>query len=64
MSFEIVKKNLEKKGYVVNVFETAAEASSYLNQQIDGKTVGFGGSMTLVTVLLPSSLVNTARYIL
>ncbi|MBE6995120.1 MAG: lactate utilization protein [Ruminococcaceae bacterium] len=47
MAFETVKKNLEDRGYGVQVFATAAEAAAYLNEQIDGKTVGFGGSMTL-----------------
>ncbi|MCQ2507696.1 MAG: lactate utilization protein [Dorea sp.] len=56
MSFDIVKKNLEKKGYVVNVFETAGQASDYLNQVIDQKTVGFGGSVTLEEMGLYESL--------
>ncbi len=47
MSFETLQKSLEKKGYIVTCFDTAAEAARYLNAQIDGKTVGFGGSMTL-----------------
>ena len=40
-------ENLEKNGYQVTCFDTAAEAASYLNQVIDGKSVGFGGSITL-----------------
>lgn len=47
MAFETVKKNLEARGYPVQVFATAAEAAAYLDANIDGKTVGFGGSMTL-----------------
>lgn len=47
MNFETVKHNLEKNGYSVKCFATGAEASEYLNSEIDGKTVGFGGSMTL-----------------
>ena len=47
MNFETVKKNLEARGYVVSCFETAAEASEYLNAAIDGVTVGCGGSITL-----------------
>ncbi len=39
--------NLEKNGYMVSAFDTAAEAAQYLDQQIDGKSVGFGGSVTL-----------------
>ena len=47
MDFTMVKENLEQAGYLVSCFETAKEAAAFLNQQIDGVTVGFGGSMTL-----------------
>ena len=45
--FAQVQKNLEDRGYAVRTFATGAEAAAYLDGQIDGKTVGFGGSMTL-----------------
>ena len=45
--FETVEKNLKARGYAVKTFATAAEAAAYLDGQIDGKTVGFGGSVTL-----------------
>ena len=45
--FETVKKNLETRGYIVSCFETAENATDYLNTQIDGKKVGFGGSVSL-----------------
>ena len=44
---DTVKKNLEARGFSVRTFATAAEAAAYLNEAIDGKTVGFGGSVTL-----------------
>ena len=47
MTFDVVKQNLEKRGFKVSVFNTAAEAARYLDIAIDGKTVGFGGSVTL-----------------
>ena len=47
MAFEIVKENLEKRGYTVKVFATGAEAAAYLNSEIDGMTVGIGGSGTV-----------------
>lgn len=47
MDFTKVKETLERRGFKVSVFETAAEAAEYLNQKIDGTTVSFGGSMTL-----------------
>ena len=47
MDFSTVKQNLERIGYQVSCFTTAADAAAYLDSQIDGATVGFGGSMTL-----------------
>lgn len=56
MNFDKVKTNLEANGFTVTCFETSKEASKYLNDQIDGKTVGFGGSMTLDKMGLYDSL--------
>ena len=56
MAFETVKKNLEERGFRVSTFATAAEAADYLNKEIDGKTVGFGGSVTLQQMGLYESL--------
>lgn len=56
MNFSTVKKNLEGRGYKVHTFETAQEATSYLNEQIDQKTVGFGGSVTLAQMNLMEAL--------
>lgn len=47
MNFTNIKENLEKLGYQVSCFETAGEAAEYMDAQIDQKTVGFGGSVTL-----------------
>ena len=47
MTFEMIQKNLEERGFTVSCFDTAAEAAAYLDAQIDGKTVGLGGSVTL-----------------
>lgn len=47
MVFETVKRNLEANRFAVSCFETAAEAVEYLNREIDGKTVGIGGSVTV-----------------
>lgn len=49
MTYDFIKlkKSLEKKGYLVHEFDTKEQAAEYLNHQIDGKTVGFGGSVTL-----------------
>lgn len=45
--FTILKSNLEDKGYKVSIFENKEKASEYLDNQIDEKSVGFGGSATL-----------------
>ncbi len=45
--FETLKNNLQTKGYKVSVFPSKESAATYLDGQIDGKTVGFGGSVTL-----------------
>ncbi len=47
MDFAKLKTTLEGLGYAVSCFESAKEASEYLNSQVDGVTVGFGGSKTL-----------------
>lgn len=45
--FSRLADNLKNKGYRVSVFAAAADAVAYLAREIDGATVGFGGSMTL-----------------
>ena len=39
--------NLTRLGYKVSCFATKEEAATYLDDAIDGKTVGLGGSVTL-----------------
>ena len=41
------KENLEARGYAVRLFPDKESAAKYLNEVIDGTSVGFGGSMTL-----------------
>lgn len=45
--YTVLKENLEKKGYQVAIFDTKEAASEYLDSQIDGTSVGIGGSVTL-----------------
>lgn len=40
-------ENLEKHGFTVSYYETGAEAAAALAAQINGKTVGIGGSKTV-----------------
>ena len=56
MDFAKVKSALEERGYTVTVCPTKEDAAKYLNEQIDGTSVGFGGSMTLKELGLFSSL--------
>ncbi|MBE6909656.1 MAG: lactate utilization protein [Ruminococcaceae bacterium] len=56
MDFTAVKSVLEEHGYRVTVCPTKQAASEYLNVQIDGTSVGFGGSMTLKELGLFESL--------
>jgi len=42
-----LKSNLEKKGYIAKIFNSKEEAASYVNGEIDCKTVGIGGSATV-----------------
>ena len=56
MNFDQVKAALEKRGYAVSSFETAKDAADYLDQQINGMSVSFGGSLTLSEMNLPKLL--------
>ncbi len=47
MSLEVLKDNLEKKGYRVELFPTKEAAADYLDGQLDGRTIGIGGSQTV-----------------
>ncbi len=47
MDLEKVKRAFRRNRYACQVFQTKEEAADYLNQQIDGTTVGFGDSLTL-----------------
>lgn len=44
---EELKKNLQARGFAVSYFDTAPQAADYLDAQIDGTSVGIGGSMTV-----------------
>ena len=47
MDFADIKKTLEKNGFAVSCFENKEAAADYLEQQIAGKSVAFGGSVTV-----------------
>ncbi len=56
MDFTKVKGALEARGYRVTVCSTKEDADAYLNGQIDGVSVGFGGSQTLKEIGLYESI--------
>ncbi len=47
MDLTRLQKNLESRGYRYHYFPTAQEAAAFIAGQFAGKTIGFGGSMTL-----------------
>ncbi len=54
--FEKLAKRLEELGYSVACFEKKEQAAEYLNEKIDGTTVGFGGSVSAEEMGLYQSL--------
>lgn len=51
-------RSFEEKLYYVKVFDTAGNAADYLDSQIDGTTVGFGDSRTLIDMKLYDRLAS------
>ena len=62
-NFETLKANLERRGFAVTCFDTAAEAAAYLADKVAGRTVSFGGSMTLTEMGLPDRLAERSTVI-
>lgn len=46
-NFTDLKRNLESKGYSVSAFEKKEDAANYINGQVNQKSVGLGGSVTI-----------------
>lgn len=44
---DVLRKNLEQRGFQTSYFETIDSANDYLNSKMDGMTVGIGGTMTI-----------------
>ena len=63
MNLETAVKNLTAHGFSVRVFRTAQDAANVISQELSGKTVGFGGSVTLEQMQLFETLQkNNAVY--
>ncbi len=56
MDFSAIKDNMIKLGYDVKVFPTKEEAATYITESVKGKSVGFGGSVTLTEMGLYEKL--------
>lgn len=56
MDYTLVKSNLERMGYQVREFASGAEAAEALAAEFNGRTIGFGGSVTLQQLGLYESL--------
>ena len=55
-NIEKLRENLERRGFKTSYFETAQEAVDYLDKEIDGVSVGIGGSMTVKAIGLNDRL--------
>ena len=60
MNIARLQTNLEAEGFSFRFFPSAAQARDYLVQQLQGKTIGMGGSMTLEVLDLYPRLCETS----
>ena len=56
MNVQTVIENLQKRKIHARYFETAEQAKQAICQEVTGKRVGFGGSMTLQSIGLYEAL--------
>ena len=56
MNAEKTLENLSRNGFNAKYFGTAEQAADYLAAQLHGKTIGFGGSVTLEQMQLFETL--------
>lgn len=63
MDKDVLISNLKRRRFDAVYFATAAEAREYIVAQIKGKTVGFGGSLTVKEMGLPEALANNGNKI-
>ncbi len=61
MNLEKLMDNLKKRGFTVSYFKTGAEAADYVCGQLEGETVGFGGSKTVEALGLYEKLSEKNR---
>lgn len=56
MDLERLKKNLILNGYNVSIFDNRVDAVNYIDANVDRKTIGFGGSLTIEEIGLMDKL--------
>ena len=61
MDWTKLKRNFENRGFSIRYFETGVDAVAYLAAQTAGKTVSFGGSVTLEQLSVYEALQNSAQ---
>lgn len=55
-NIEKLRENLESRGFRTSYFESKEDACAYLNEQLDGTEIGFGGSVTVQELNLYETL--------
>ena len=61
VSFDETMKNLQSRGFDASFFATGKEAVDYLASELNGESIGFGGSVTLETLGLFEKLSENNR---
>ncbi|WP_310603998.1 lactate utilization protein [Anaerosporobacter sp.] len=56
MDYMEIRKNFEKHGFITQLFASKEEARDYLSSKLQGRTIGFGGSVTLKEMELYEAL--------
>ena len=63
MDLDKICRAFKRNRFDCTIFETAEEAATYLSQEIHGKTVGMGDSMTLESMKMYERLSERQRRI-
>ena len=61
VSIDETMKSLKSRGFDVSFFETGAEATDYLANELRDETIGFGGSMTIEALGLYDRLIKSNK---
>lgn len=56
MNRDLLKQNFENHGFETSFFDTKEKAAQYIFENVKGKTIAFGGSVTMQEMKLPELL--------